>query len=366
MYRDPTGRKRRKTFDKKKDADRFLSQVDVDMVKGGWVDPKAGKIAFGQWAFQWFETRLDLRPSTRVRYQYVIDKYLIPEFGRAPLSSIQPLHVRRWVAGLSQKLAPASTKKAYLVLSQILKSAVENGLLAVSPCRGISLPPIEDKEMRFLTPEEVARLADSIDGRYRAMVLLGAYAGMRWGELAALRKKRLNLLRAEVHVVETLVDVDGRQIMFGPPKTRAGRRKILIPRELVPELATHMSQHCRGNSDLIFTTSEGHPLRKAAFRSRVWIPAVERAGLSPFRFHDLRHTAIALWIAAGAHVRQIKEWAGHSSTAVVLDRYGHVFPESADELRQALGDIYERGRSNGKRATRDGRIRYRRGDGIQT
>lgn len=88
MYRDPTGRKRRKTFDKKKDADRFLSQVDVDTVKGGWVDPKAGKIAFGQWAFQWFETRLDLRPSTRVRYQYVIDKYLIPEFGRAPLSSI--------------------------------------------------------------------------------------------------------------------------------------------------------------------------------------------------------------------------------------------------------------------------------------
>ncbi|MCK4176997.1 tyrosine-type recombinase/integrase [Aciditerrimonas ferrireducens] len=68
----------------------------------------------------------------------------------------------------------------------------------------------------------------------------------------------------------------------------------------------------------------GGPIRRTIWAARFFRPAVQRAGLAPLRIHDLRHTAVALWIAAGASTLAITRWAGHSSSAFVLDRYGHL------------------------------------------
>lgn len=339
-YRDPDGRARHRTFDKESEAKRFLSAMDVDISRGMWIDPSAGKILMKDWVEEWWTTTVNLRPSTRVRYQYVLDKDLLPKFGSAPLQSINPLHVRQWVTELASRLSPASTKKAYLVLSQILKAAVDSGLIGVSPCRGISLPRIELEEMRFLTPDEVAGLTEAVDPRFRPVVLLGAYGGLRWGEMAGLRVRRFDQVKAEVRVAETMVELDGRRITFGQPKTKAGRRTVPLPREVAEEVSTHISQYCRDPNDLVLQSLNGGPLRKSPFRSRVWLPAIESAGVEPLRVHDLRHTAVALWIVAGANPKQIAAWAGHSSVSVVLDRYGHLFPDSAEDQRDVLGKMF--------------------------
>ena len=88
--------------------------------------------------------------------------------------------------------------------------------------------------------------------------------------------------------------------------------------------------------DLVFRSSEGEPTRLSNWRHRVWEPAVRKAGLEHLRPHDLRHTVVALWIAAGASPREIAARAGHSSVVTVLDRYGHLLPGSEDKVNAAL------------------------------
>jgi integrase len=136
-------------------------------------------------------------------------------------------------------LAPATGQKAYQLLGKVMVAAVDAGMLAQSPCRRVPPPKVEREEMRFLTPAEIARLADSIVPRYRALVLVAGYGALRVGELAGLRRGRVNLLGGTVEVAEIVTEVGGA-LRFGPPKTRAGRRTVGLPRAVVDELAAHM------------------------------------------------------------------------------------------------------------------------------
>jgi integrase len=162
---------------------------------------------------------------------------------------------------------------------------------------------------------------DAIDPRYRAMIFLAAYGGLRIGELAGLRVGRVDLEHHQVQVVEQIVEVAGR-LHGGPPKTAAGRRTVPIPTVVCDELAPHIAG--RPDHAHVFCAPGGGPLRRTLWAARFFRPAVQRAGLTPLRVHDLRHTAVALWIAAGASTLAITRWAGHSSSAFVLDRYGHL------------------------------------------
>ena len=193
-YRGPDRKPRSKTFKRRADAESFLRTVEADVIRGTWVDPNAGKILLRDWGTQWWETTVNLRPSTRARDNATYRNHIEPTFGAVPIASINHLAVRQWVAKLSASgLAPATVHKAYQVLSKILRSAVDADLLVGSPCDRVPLPRIERHEMRFLDPDGVARLANTIDPRYRALVLLGAYGGLRSGELFALRRERLDL-----------------------------------------------------------------------------------------------------------------------------------------------------------------------------
>ena len=125
----------------------------------------------------------------------------------------------------------------------------------------------------------------------------------------------------------------------GPPKTRASRRTVGLPRFVVEELAVHLADV--GDPEaFVFTAPQGGLLRLPAFRARVWRPAVAAAGLEGLRIHDLRHTAVALWIAAGANPKEVSARAGHSSVSFTLDRYGHLYPEADAALRDRLDALY--------------------------
>jgi integrase len=187
--------------------------------------------------------------------------------------------------------------------------------------------------MRFLNPAEVARLADTIPPLYRPFVFVGSYGGLRAGEMFGLRRERVDVLHARVDVAEVLVEVNGHH-HFGPPKTRAGRRSVPLPRFVADELAVRLEHVEPGG--LVFPSAQGHTVRASLFRRRVWHPAVVAAGLAPLRVHDLRHTAVALWIAAGASPKEIAVRAGHTSVTTVLDRYGHLFPGHEAHVVDAL------------------------------
>jgi integrase len=142
-------------------------------------------------------------------------------------------------------------------------------------------------------------------------------------------------------MAEIVVEVQG-ELFMGPPKTRAGRRIVTLPRAVVEELADHLGPV--GDPDAhVFTADEGGVLRPSNVRVKVWLPAVRAAGLAPLRPHDLRHTAVALWIAAGASPKEVSVRAGHTSVAFTLDRYGHLFPGHDEELRDRLDAMLAQG-----------------------
>src|SRR6266567_1422769 len=192
-YRDPAGRERSKTFSRKVDAERWLTEVEHTKVRGGWTDPALGKVRFSDWLTAWWATTTNLRPTTRARDETLLRLYAIPRFGDMRLAAISQLEVRAWVAELSARgLAPATVTKAYQLLGKVMAAAVDAGYLAQTPCRKIPLPPIEREEMRFLTPAEIVTLAGAIRPIYRALVFTGAYGGLRIGELAGLRRRRVD------------------------------------------------------------------------------------------------------------------------------------------------------------------------------
>jgi integrase len=273
------------------------------------------------------------------RDETLLRLYAVPRFGDMPLAAISQLEVRAWVADLSARgFAPATVTKAYELLGKVMAAAVDAGYLAQTPCRKVPLPRVEREEMRFLTPAEVVTLAEAIRPTYRALVFVGAYGGLRIGELAGLRRGRVDLLRGTVSVAEVITEVGG-QLHVGPPKTRASRRTVGLPRFVMRELAGHLAG-TTAPDDRVFTAPEGGTLRIVAFRKRIWRPATDAAGLAGLRIHDLRHTAVALWIAAGASPKAVAARAGHTSVSFTLDRYGHPYPEADARLRDRLDRLH--------------------------
>ena len=335
-YRDPEGKQRSRNFSRRRDAELFLTSTEHAKASGSYVDPVLGKITFDTWAKEWRAGVVDLRPSTLARDDGYLKRYLQPTFGEKRLAEIDHAMVRAWVAGLTARgLAPSTVVLAGLLMRKIMATAVAAGRIPASPCNGIRLPRIEREEARFLAPAEIGALTDTINERYRGLVMLGAFGGLRIGEMLGLRAKHLDLLHGRVNVAEILVEVSG-QLYFGPPKTRAGRRAVPLPRIAIDALDDHLRRYPAAQGDLVFSAPEGGPVRLASWRRRFWKPAVEASGLSPLRPHDLRHTAVALWIAAGATPREIATRAGHTSVVTVLDRYGHLFPDSEQKVNAAL------------------------------
>lgn len=360
-YRGPDGRERSKTFAKKVDAERWVRAREVSKDTGDWIDPRLGRRLFVEWVKEYESTITGLRPSTLARDDSYMRNHVIPTFGRTQLGAIDAMSVRTWIAKLEAKgLAPATVQKCHQVLSKAMQAAVAVELIKSNPCASTPLPKVEREEMRFLIPAEVATLADAIDKRYRSLVLVGAYGGLRAGELFGLRHKRLDLMRGRVDVAEILVEVRGHHHV-GPPKTRAGRRSVPLPRFVVDELMAHVAP--LQPEELVFPAPEGGPVRASLWRRRVWEPACVAAGVGRWwhadadkmqrlvetgrrvgrgwhyeglRLHDLRHTAVALWIAAGATPNEIAKRAGHTSVVTVLDRYGHLLPELEDRVTEAL------------------------------
>lgn len=341
-YRGPDGKERTKRFDRKAEAQAWLNRHESNKAEGTWTDPRAGRVTFREWVQEWQPLSVGLRESTQSRHQSLLENQLLPVFGDTPLARIDNLAVRRFVADLDAKgLAPSTVRKAHALLSKVLQAAVDTKRIPTNPARGVPLPSVEQEEMRFLTTDEIDRLASTAPERYRVFVLVGAYGGLRLSELAGLRKHRVDPLKGRVRVVETLVESRGG-VYEDEPKTKAGRRTVALPRFVAQELGEHMGRFSEsGTQGHVFTAPKGGPLRAKAFRGRVWTPATEAAGLEGLRMHDLRHTAVSLWIAAGAHPREVATRAGHSSVAFTLDRYGHLFPEADDELAGRLDALHE-------------------------
>jgi integrase len=172
-----------------------------------------------------------------------VRRHILPVFGPKPVGHIQPADVRAWVADLSASgLAPDTVKAIYLTFGQIMSTAEIDRLVVRTPCVGIKLPKTTAREeQHFLTAEQVSLLAETITPRFRVLIYTAAYAGLRAGELGALRVERLNLLAGTLEVAASVWEGKG-EMVIGPPKS-GKRRTLTIPRFLAEMLGEHLGTY---------------------------------------------------------------------------------------------------------------------------
>ena len=354
-YYGPDGRERCKSFAKISDAKRFKAAVMTDKDRGQWQDPKNAKTPFLDVAEAHLAHKLNLRPRTAEKYRSSLRCYLDPAFGRMPVGAITRDDVQNWVSGLVREgLAPETVRGHYRLMVAIMKRAAEDGRIPKSPCGGIDLPAVERVEQRFLDEHEVERLAAATPDRYRTLVYVAAYLGLRWQEGAGLRRNMIEMRPnrlATVRIVSTIERSNGKCRVVEYGKSSAARRTLKIPEFLREMLAWHLGAFHA--DEWVFMAPEGGFLRYDNFRRRVWAPAVEAAGLDGLTFHQLRHTAATFMIDDGADPVQVKRRMGHENVQTTLNLYGHLFADREDEL---VAGLDRRKLNAGQERASDGRV----------
>jgi integrase len=290
--------------------------------------------------------------------------------------------VQTWITGLSAQLSPATVAECRRLTSSVMRSAVRNRLIPFNPCEDVKVP----KRRRLDTDDQVIEravfrhvLLPAVPDRHRGIVGVAGGCGLRWGEAAGLCADALDLDRGTLRVIRTVIEVGGH-VSFKPyPKSTAGRRTVPLPRWLVTVLREHRERYPLGESDLIFANEVGGALRRTLFRSRVWRPALVRAGLlgaivadgdhivaawtdaegarrrqsfptepaaikhvvrahhGRLRFHDLRHSYATWLVDDGVPPNLVQKVMGHERASTTLDLYTRR-TENASRILQALND----------------------------
>ena len=341
-YTGPDGRRHSAphTFDTKADADAWLTLERATIVTDDWSPVPTTRTTFGPYAAAWLADR-PLKPRTRAHYAALLTNQIGPTFDPLPLRSITPAMVRKWHADLGDR-APTLRAHAYSLLRAILGSAVYDGeIKTANPAhiRGAGNAKRKHK-IEPATLAELEAITAELPARYRPMILLAAWCGLRFGELVELRRKDVDLTNGVLHVRRGAVRVDGT-VIIGTPKTAAGIREVAIPPHLIPVLREHLGKTITGGRDgLLFPGADGRTLAPSTLYG-VYYPAREKAGRPDLRFHDLRHTGAVLAAATGATLAELMARLGHTTAGAAL-RYQHAAAERDKAIAAKLSELATR------------------------
>lgn len=337
----PGGRQMARHFDRKVDAERWVTLEEGKLLRGEAVDPRRARTTVADYAAEWTASRA-VRPSTMAQYRSHLEHHVLPELGGRPLVALRPSELQGWVRRLGETLSPATVETVARILGSMLRSAVADRAIPSSPMAGVRIPRPEHGRVVPLTPAQVGALLDAVPDHLRATVAVGAGCGLRVSEVCGLALEHVDFLRHTVRVERQLVSPSsaGGGWRFGPPKTRTSRRTVTLPEPVALELARHLERwpvvDVRGLGPLIFRTAPGGPLGRGRVADGLR-PAVAAAGLpAGTTFHDLRHHCASLLIAAGLSVKAVQSILGHATAAETLDTYGHLWPAEEAEMRGAI------------------------------
>ncbi|MCA1692186.1 MAG: tyrosine-type recombinase/integrase [Actinobacteria bacterium] len=333
-----------KTFPTKTLARRWAADMEADVRRGDWADPGRGRVTFGEWTHEFLGTIVHLRAVTQGDYERALRVHVLPTFEAVPVSRIDHVDVRRFIAEKqAEGLAPKTLQRVRLVLRQVLALAKSAGAIKSNPCDGLRLPRPARVEPVFLTAAQVEALAQAAKPPFDVLVRLAAASGLRPSELCGLRLGRIDIEKGTVEVAEALTVVKGRTEV-GPTKNSL-RRTVGIPKSVCEDLAAYIAARAEAAGrpleaqEFLFTAPMGGPLRRDLLFKRFIRPAITKADLpAGLRLHDLRHTCAALLISLGAHPKAIQERLGHSSITVTIDVYGHLFPSIDQALTHRLDE----------------------------
>ena len=322
------------TFLSKADALLAIAEVELTISRGTWVDPNIGGLLFSEYATSWLRDRHDLSPRTVDLYGYLLDKYVLPEFGNFELREITPPMVRRWNAHHAV-LHASTASKAYRLLATIMRTAVADELLTASPCRVKGASQEHPEERPIATVEEVAALTTAMPPHLRITVDLAVWCQLRRGEILGLQRRDIDLTTGIVTIERSRTYLSTGESIIKEPKTKAGRRSLVIPGRMRASLSEHLDEWVSHESTAFIVCGlDGLPSSAMAIQ-RAWNKARATINREDLHFHDLRHTGLTLAASTGATTAELMRRAGHASPDAAL-RYQHATLERDVHLSEML------------------------------
>ena len=340
-WREPDRTIRSKTFRRRSDADGYLKTVEVRLLSGMYLSPTRGRMRLREY---WEQTRTDLNsaaPATRALYDLHWRLYILPGLGGYPLAEITRPVVREFLDTLRRDgRGHGTVDTTHRILRRTLGCAVEDGLMPGNPAVRMRATSVHRPQSRFLSVAEVETLAAAVPPRFRALVYVLSYCGLRIGEASALTMRAVDLRSGVLSIEQAASEVNGHRHL-GPTKSRR-MRSVTMPPFLAEELRHHIDQYISvwRPDDWLFSGSRGGPVTQSGFRRNIFRPACERCGIQPVpRVHDLRHTAAALAVEAQVHPKAIQEMLGHASIRTTLDTYGHLFKGAQNVTADRMNEL---------------------------
>lgn len=335
-WRNEENKERSKQFDLMRDAKRYAAEVETQLARGTYVDPRAGNITLQNYFDDWKRRQIWTGGTERAMRLSVYSA----TFADTPLNKIRKSHIESWVKQMEVSLAPNTIHSRFQNVKTVLRAAVDDDLILKDPSQGVRLPRRHNRasDMRIPTAAEIKQLYESSEDWFAAFVALCAFAGLRRGEAAAIKLSDIDFLGRSIHVQRQIQKEAKKDPEIRAPKYNSDRT-VFIPDELVVILSEHVKKFgVYGMEQWLFPGLEGWPInpRQASYR---WERAISGSDIKDITLHDLRHFFASGLIASGCDVVTVQRAMGHKSPSVTLDTYSHMWPDAADRTRAAVGGL---------------------------
>jgi integrase len=334
-YRDHGGQQRVKVFDRKTDAEKYLTTVEASKLTNTFVDPKAGALTVEQFYAVW-SARQIWTPGTEKAMSLAIRS---TTFTKLRMRDLRPSHLEAWVKAMTVKgLAPGTIRTRFNNVHSMLRAALRDRMIASDPADGVRLPRGRAREaaMTIPTVEQVGALLDAADDRFLVFLALCAFAGLRLGEAAAVQVGDIDFLRRTLDVRRQVQRAGMGQVDIRPPKY-GSERTVYLPDGLVQILARHL-EACGTGADpaaWLFLGERDDPPHQNTVG--YWWRKTRTAAGVQFKLHDCRHFFASGLIADGCDVVTVQRALGHKSATTTLNTYSHLWPSAEDRTRAASG-----------------------------
>ncbi|MGW1517576.1 tyrosine-type recombinase/integrase [Streptomyces sp. NPDC002287] len=368
-YVGPDGTEKSKSFpDKQKRlAEQWLNETAADMARGHYIDPRAGRITFQQFAEKWVATHTT-EINSREAAERRLRLHAYPYIGSRPVPSFQPGHIRTWLGQLEQRVRTSSHRRIIFgTVSAAFSAAVDDGLISKNPCRArsIQIPKPAQPRVTPWTTTQVLAVRAALPKHLRTTVDIAGGCGLRQGEVFGLDEAEVDFEGGWLRVEHQLKRIRGKYV-FAPPK--GGKtRAVPLPDSVAAALLAHRKAHPPVKvalpwrtpdgplvaKSLFFSGEAGDFVRVSYFNDFMWKPALAVAGIIPpaeggeryasarqHGMHALRHFYASVLLDSGENIRALSQYLGHSDPGFTLRTYTHLMPSSEGRTRKAVDGLF--------------------------
>ncbi|TDV52465.1 tyrosine-type recombinase/integrase [Actinophytocola oryzae] len=358
----PDGEERSKSFPdgQLKAARAWKAQQEVDLARGMYVDPKAGKITVATFAKSWLAD-LDVDELSLQNMEMRFRKRVIPYMGKTELAAVKPSVIRNWDRMLREdSLSDRYRHTLFGNVSAMFTAAMEDGLIVKHPCRGKSVkkPKATQKKIIPWAEERVWTVQQQLKDRFHVIVDLAAGIGLRQGECFGLAVEDVDFLRGVVHVRRQVKTVRYKHVFALPKYDKT--RDVPLSEPVKLALAEHIRRYPPKEitlpwdkpdgkpttARLIVTSARGLVVAANDFNRNYWKVALKATGVPYGRYengmHELRHFFASVLLDQGESIKAVAEWLGHADPSFTLKIYTHLMPSSSDRTKNVIGDLYSR------------------------